>query len=279
MNTKMYPCLWFDGRAKEAALFYGSVFNHMTLIDDTPLVVCFEIEGMRIMGLNGGPMFNINPSISFFVTCETPEETERYYHTLMEGGNAMMPLDSYPWAEKYAWVIDKFGMTWQLMLGKLQTGEPKIVPCFLFTNAQYGKAQQAIQYYTSLFPDSKINELQLYQSGEPQPEGNLKFGRFTLNNLLLAAMEGSGNPDFNFNEGVSFVVECDTQEEIDTYWNTLTEGGEESMCGWLKDQFGVSWQIVPSILGKLMTDPDKGPRVMQAFLKMKKFDIETLLNV
>lgn len=94
----------------------------------------------------------------------------------------------------------------------------------------------------------------------------------------MIAMDGPGVHDYTFNEGVSFVVECESQKEIDYYWERLTEGGRESMCGWLEDKFGVSWQIVPAILGKLMSDPEKGPKVMQAFLKMKKFDIEALLK-
>src|ERR1700712_115446 len=138
MTNQIYPCLWFDGKAKAAAEFYCSVFKNSKIINDSPVVVTFELNGSRFMGLNGGP-------------------------------------------------------------------------------------------------------------------------------------------EFKFNEATSFVVNCDTQEEIDYYWNKLTaDGGKESQCGWLKDKFGVSWQIVPSILASLMTDPDKAKRVMQAFMKMKKFDIETL---
>src|SRR3954471_24285829 len=119
MKNAIYPCLWFDGNAKAAALFYCSIFNHSKIIDDNPMVVRFEIEGKLIMGLNGGPMFKINPSISLFVNCENDEEIERLYSKLTEGGSAMMPLDEYPWSKKYAWVIDQFGMTWQLMLTEL----------------------------------------------------------------------------------------------------------------------------------------------------------------
>ncbi len=137
MTNPIYPCLWFDGQAKPAAEFYCSVFKNSKIIADTPMVVTFELNGKKFMGLNGGPKFK-------------------------------------------------------------------------------------------------------------------------------------------FNEAVSFVVDCETQEEIDYYWNKLTEGGQESMCGWLKDKFGISWQIVPTILGELMSDPEKAPRVMQAFMQMKKFDIEKL---
>jgi predicted 3-demethylubiquinone-9 3-methyltransferase (glyoxalase superfamily) len=278
MKNIIYPCLWFDGNAKAAADFYCSIFNRSKIIDDTQMVVRFEIDGRLIMGLNGGPMYKINPSISLFVTCETNEEIETIWNKLIEGGSAMMPLDEYPWSKKYGWVVDKFGMTWQLMLGELPADGQKIIPCLLFVGDQYGRAEEAVKQYTSIFPNSEIRRLEIYEAGEPQPEGKLKFGDFTLQNELFAAMDGFGAHEFQFNEGVSFVVECDTQDEIDTYWDKLTEGGSESQCGWLKDRFGVSWQIVPAILSKLMADPEKAPRVLQAFLKMKKFDIETLLK-
>ena len=137
MSNSIYTCLWFDGQAKASAEFYCSVFKNSKILVDTPMVVNFELNGKKFMGLNGGPQFN-------------------------------------------------------------------------------------------------------------------------------------------FTEAVSFVVDCETQEEIDYYWSKLTEGGQESMCGWLKDKFGLSWQIVPTILGKLMSDPERAPRVMQAFMQMKKFDIEKL---
>lgn len=242
------------------------------------MVVRFEIEGKLIMGLNGGPMFKINPSISLFVTCETEEEIETLWSNLIDGGTIMMALDQYPWSQKYGWVVDKFGMTWQLMLGELPIGRQKIMPCLLFVGHQYGRAEEAIKQYTSIFPNSGINRLEMYHEGEPQQPGKLKFGDFRLQNELFAAMDGFGGHEFQFNEGVSFVVECDTQDEIDAYWTKLTAGGSESQCGWLKDKFGVSWQIVPTILSELMSDPEKAPRVVQAFMKMKKMDIETLLK-
>lgn len=278
MKKNPYPCLWFDGNAKAAADFYCSIFNHSKISDETPMVVRFEIEGRLMMGLNGGPMFKINPSISLFVTCETNEEIETIWSKLIEGGSAMMPLGEYPWSKKYGWLVDKFGMTWQLMLGELSSGQQKIMSCFLFVGDQYGRAEEAIKLYASIFPNSEIGRLEIYEVGEPQPEGKLKFGDFKLQNELFTAMDGFGGHEFQFNEGVSLVVECDTQSEIDTYWSKLTEGGSESQCGWLKDRFGVSWQIVPTILSKLLSDPEKAPRVIQAFLKMKKIDIETLLK-
>jgi predicted 3-demethylubiquinone-9 3-methyltransferase (glyoxalase superfamily) len=275
MATTIFPCLWFDGNAKEAATLYGSIFNNARITTDTPMVVQFEIEGFKIMGLNGGPMFKINPSISLFVNCATDEEIENIWNKLIDGGKAMMALDTYPWAEKYGWLVDQFGMTWQLMLDPKQQGQ-KITPSFLFVGAQYGQAQNAIKQYASIFANAKIHHMELYKEGEPQPAGNLKFGHFHLGNAMFAAMDGLGAHDFQFNEAVSLVVECDTQDEIDHHWNRLTEGGAASRCGWLKDQFGVSWQIIPKALSNLMTDPAKAPRVMQAIMGMQKLDLKTL---
>lgn len=279
MNNSIYPCLWFDGKAKEAAVFYNGVFSNAKIISENPIVSIFELHGKKFMGLNGGPMFTINPSISMFVTCTDDAEIEKYWNRLTEGGMVMMPLDKYPWAEKYGWVKDKYGMTWQLMIDDLSQVSQKINTAFLFSNKQFGKAKEAIDLYISIFPNSTAHHQELYKEGEGQPVGYLKFGHFTLNGELFAAMDGPGDHAFEFGEGLSIVVDCDTQEQIDHYWNALTsDGGKESQCGWLKDKFGVSWQIVPTILGKLMSDPEKSPRVMQAFMKMKKFDIEALLN-
>jgi predicted 3-demethylubiquinone-9 3-methyltransferase (glyoxalase superfamily) len=278
MKNNIVPCLWFDGKAKEAADFYCSVFSNSKVTTDTPMVVRFEIEGKQLMGLNGGAQFKINPSISFFVTCQTDEEINRIYKSLMEGGYALMDLDKYPWSEKYAWIADKFGLTWQLMLGTLPEGGQKITASFLFVGEQYGKAQDAIKLYTSIFPNSAIHHLETYKAGEEQSEGNLKFGHFSLSNEMFAAMDGIGNHNFKFNEAFSLMVECETQAEIDEYWTRLTEGGEESRCGWLKDRFGVSWQIVPKVLGRLMTDPSKAQRVMPKIMEMNKLDLEVLSN-
>jgi predicted 3-demethylubiquinone-9 3-methyltransferase (glyoxalase superfamily) len=278
MTNEIYPCLWFDSQAKEAAEFYCSTFPDSCITSENPMVVIFELEGKKFMGLNGGPMFKLNPSISMLVHCNTDEEIQSIWDSLSTGGSALMPLNNYPWSERYGWIKDKYGMTWQLMKGDLPMGAPKIKASFLFANKQYGRAEEAIKFYTSVFPDSAVQDIQLYQPGENQPEGKLMFGSFWLNQTLFSAMDGPGDHQFNFNEALSFVVNCEDQEEIDYYWVKLTEGGEESMCGWLKDKFGVSWQIVPVILGKLMSDPVKGPRVIKAFMQMKKFNIEALKN-
>jgi predicted 3-demethylubiquinone-9 3-methyltransferase (glyoxalase superfamily) len=278
MKNPIYPCLWFDGNAKAAAEFYCSIFANSKIAADTPMVVTFELSGKKFMGLNGGPQFKFNPSISFFVICETENEIDSVWNKLLEGAMVMMPLDKYPWSEKYGWLQDKFGISLQLMMGNAEAMGGKIIPAFMFTGSQAGKAEQAMNFYASIFSDSKIKDINRYIAGEHNVEDTIKHARFHLGKENFVAMDSSAPHGFQFNEAISFVVDCETQEEIDHYWNKLTEGGQESQCGWLKDKFGVSWQIVPTILGKLMNDPTKSQRVVAALMKMKKFDIEKLLK-
>jgi predicted 3-demethylubiquinone-9 3-methyltransferase (glyoxalase superfamily) len=278
MQHPIYPCLWFDGNAKEAAEFYCSVFKNSEVTIDTPMVVNFNIFGKKFMGLNGGPMFKINPSISMFVLCETIDETNEVWNKLQEDGKVLMPIDKYFWSERYGWVQDKYGMTWQVSIVNSVGDSRTITPSMLFTGNKFGKAEEAIKFYTGLFKNSSISGIHLYPAGDAN-EGKVMFAEFKLNDYKMIAMDGPGEHAFTFNEGLSLVVSCDTQEEIDHYWNKMiADGGNESMCGWLKDKFGVSWQIVPSVIGKLMTDPEKGGRAMQALMKMKKLVIEDLVN-
>lgn len=277
MPNQIYPCLWFNGNAKAAAEYYCSIFKNSKITVDTPLVVNFELGGKKFMGLNGGPNFTFTAAISFFVLLESINETNEVWNKLIEGGQALMPIDKYPWSERYGWVQDKFGLTWQVSIVNKAGDSQKIMPSMLFAGNQFGLAEEAIQFYTAVFNDSAADLMVHYPDGNPHA-GKLMYSEFNLNKYGIIAMDGPGDHKFTFNEAVSFVVNCDTQQEIDLYWNKLTEGGSESMCGWLKDKFGVSWQIVPTVLGKLMTDPEKASRVMQAFMKMKKFDIETLMN-
>ena len=152
----------------------------------------------------------------------------------------------------------------------------QITPCLWFDN----QAEEAAKFYTSIFKNSSIGSVSRYgKEGfefHGMPEGTAMTVVFQLNGQYYTAL--NGGPVFKFNEAISFQVFCETQEEIDHYWIKLTEGGSESQCGWLKDKYGVSWQIIPSILPKLMTDPTRAGRVTAAFMQMKKFDIEKLMN-
>jgi predicted 3-demethylubiquinone-9 3-methyltransferase (glyoxalase superfamily) len=277
MNNNIHPCLWFDGHAREAAALYCSLFENSRITVDTPMVVSFELTGKKFMGLNGGPVFTINPSISLFAVNPSVDETNKLWNTLIEGGAALMPIDKYPWSERYGWLRDRFGVTWQISAAYEEDAEQTITPSLLFTNQQFGRAAEAIQFYTSVFDNSATSNLIHYPAGDNNA-GKVMFSEFKLNKYNLIAMDGPGVHDYTFNEAVSLVVECETQEQIDYYWNKLTEGGKESRCGWLVDKFGISWQIIPAIIGRLMGDPEKGKRVMQAVMKMKKLDIATMID-
>ncbi len=278
MNNNIHSCWWFDGNAKEAADFYCNIFPESKITIDTPMVVNFELWGQKFMGLNGGPMFTKNPSISYFVVFDTTEEVDNAWTSLSEGGEVLMALDTYPWSEKYGWLQDKFGVSWQLSVGNLKDTGQRIAPSLMFVRDKAGRAEAAIKLYTALFENSSISGVHHYGEGEGDRPDLVKHAQFIIDGKTFMAMDSSRPHDFDFNEGISLVVECKTQEEIDKYWNALTERGEESMCGWLKDEFGVSWQIIPADLGKWMSDPEKRDRVMQKVMSSKKFNIEELKN-
>lgn len=293
-KNKISHCLWFDRQAEEAAQYYTSVFSN-TLITgmqtnpmDTPsgkantiLVATITLEGQDFMLLNGGPHFKPNPSISFMVNCATAEEVETLWNRLSEGGTPRMALDSYPFSDKYGWIEDQYGVNWQLILPK-ENASQKVVPSLMFVKENYGKAEAAVHYYTSIFHDAQPGIFSRYPAGmEPDQEGNIMYADFTLEGQRFAAMDSAHDHSFQFDEGVSFEVLCNSQEEIDYYWEKLTaNGGKEVQCGWLKDPFGVSWQITPDIMPELLgsKDPEKAKRAMQAMMQMVKLDMQKLKN-
>jgi predicted 3-demethylubiquinone-9 3-methyltransferase (glyoxalase superfamily) len=148
----------------------------------------------------------------------------------------------------------------------------KITPCLWFDT----EGEEAAKFYTSVFPNSKITNVSRYGSDGPRPEGTAMTVAFELEGQAFVAL--NGGPQFKFTEAVSFLVNCETQEQVDAYWSKLSEGGEEGPCGWLKDKFGLSWQIIPAALPRLLSDPDpeKAQRVMQAMLQMKKIEVDVL---
>lgn len=282
MNNNIFPCLWYDENAKESAEFYCKIFNGKTTAD-TPVVMNIELFGQKMMLLNGGPQFKKNASVSFMVICETEDEVDQYWNQLIDGGMALMPLDSYSWSKKYGWLKDKYDVTWQIFLGENQTGQ-KIIPTLMFIHENDGKAMTAMEFYTKTFPNSRIGNILKYgdgSEGHPATEDpeNIQHAHFVIDDYSLFCMDNSYDHQFDFNEAISMVVMTDDQEQTDHYWNTLTSnGGRESMCGWLKDQFGFSWQIVPKRLIQLMSDPDpvKAQKVVKAMMRMQKIIIEDL---
>jgi predicted 3-demethylubiquinone-9 3-methyltransferase (glyoxalase superfamily) len=157
--------------------------------------------------------------------------------------------------------------------------QQKITPTLMFTGGVCGKAEEAIRHYASVFHNSKIGDIFRYGRGEdPEKEGTIKFAPFTLDGQQFAAMDSARGHNFDFNEAISFMVYCDTQDEIDYYWEKLSVVPAAEQCGWVKDRFGLSWQIVPRMMETIFKDRNqkKLAQVTQAFLKMKKFDIEAL---
>ena len=285
-NNNIVPHLWFDMEAIEVANFYVSIFpgseiTGQTAISGTPGgdvdVVTFDLSGNSFVAINAGPMFKINPSISFYVYCGSEQEVGRLYNELSNGGMVMMPLDKYPWSGKYAWIQDKFGLTWQLDINDV-IGHQKILPSLLFANEKYDRVKEAVGFYTSVFTGSKIIMEAPYDKSANLPDDTLLFAQFKLDNFLINAMSSILKHDFDFNEAVSLMVYCETQDEIDYYWNKLADEGEEQQCGWIKDKFGVSWQVVPTEMDKMMmtTNQVQLDRVTVAMLKMIKLSISGL---
>lgn len=278
MNNSIYPCIWCNNNAKEMADFYCNTFPETKISDENPVVVMLEMFGQKLMLLNGGDIFKPNPSISLMFLTMSEKEVEEIWNNLIREGESVMPLDTYPFSPKYGWVQDKYGVSWQLYTARDENHIiQKMVPTLMFMGAQNGRAEEAAQLFTSLFPNSAMRGIMHYGAESGETETSVQHGEFLINEYLLMMMDSSLEHKFSFTEGVSLVVECDYQEEIDNYWDVLTSnGGKESQCGWLKDQFGISWQIIPAQLDEWLK---KSPKVMEEVLKMKKIDIKTLKGV
>ncbi|WP_394232019.1 VOC family protein [Niallia oryzisoli] len=295
INQKIVPHLWYDKEAKEAAKFYTSIFpdskiTNITTIHDTPSgdsdIVTFQLWGQKFMAISAGPFFKINPSVSIMVNFDPSREQDArekintIWNKLSEDGTVLMPIDKYPFSERYGWVQDKYGLSWQLILTNPEGEErPSMIPSLLFVGDQCGNAEEAIQFYLSIFKNSKQGHIARYPKGmEPDIEGTIMFSEFLLENQWFVAMDSAHEHKFSFNEAFSFMVYCDTQAEIDHYWERLSAVPEAEQCGWLKDQYGVSWQIVPREMDEMMSKgtPEQVTRVTKAFLNMKKFNLAEL---
>jgi len=285
---KIVPHLWFDTQAIEAAGFYTSLFDDSRIVSTSKMEstpsgtvesATIILSGQEFALLSAGPFFKFTPALSFSVACGTKEEADRIWNVLREGGSELMPLGEYPFSERYGWLSDKYGLSWQIIYNGGKAVGQKITPSLMFTGAICGKAEEAARFYTSLFGGSSVGGILHYGPGEkPDHEGSLKHGSFTLEGQGFAAMDSAYDHGFSFNEAISLMVFCANQEEIDYYWSRLSAHPESEQCGWLKDRFGLSWQIVPRVLGEMMGDKDvaKAKRVQEAFLAMKKFDIAEL---
>ncbi len=293
---KIVPHLWFDTQAKEAANFYVKAFGgdskiiSSSVLKNTPSgdcdVVGFSLRGFEFLSISAGPYFTPNPSISFMVNFDPSRDPEAKEHLtalwniLSAGGKELMPLQEYPFSKWYGWIQDTYGFSWQLILTD-PDGDPRpfIIPSLMYTQKMVGRCDEALDFYVSVFKNSKRGITARYPAGmAPDKEGNIMFADVQLEGQWFAAMESAREHGYSFNEAVSLLIRCKDQEEIDYYWDKLSAVPETEQCGWLKDKYGVSWQVNPTDLDDMMQSGDQAKidRVTQAFLKMKKFDLKTL---
>lgn len=279
MKKLVTPCLWFDGRAKEAAEFYSTNLPDTKIVAQSPIVTEIEISEHHFTLLDGGPMYQPNPSISFTYQIDTVEEIDKIWRAFKENGSVLMELDKYPWSERYGWLNDKFGISWQFIVGDLKQFGQKIIPALMFTQDKYGRAEEAINFYSTVFKEAKVDGIFRYEANNsPEEEGKIAHSQIELSGQKFQLLESIQSHQFTFSEGVSLIIHCANQAEIDYYWDKLTEGGEESMCGWLKDKFGVSWQVVPDALIEIMNDPNRAEKAVKAFMNMRKLNIQEILE-
>ena len=284
---KVTTCLWFDTQAEDEVKFYSSVFKNlktgrMARYNEASAKISgqeagsvmtleFNVEGTKFLGLNGGPQFKFSPAISLSVACESESEIREIWEKLSSHGKIRMGLDKYPWAPLYGWTSDKFGLDWQLTFVTSPRSQ-KVVPSLLFTGSLLGKGEEAIKFYTNALEFSKVERMV-----KDEKTKTITYSEFKLRDQLFSLMEGQSPHDYESSMATSFVIYCENQFEIDKYWNKLQAGGgSPGQCGWLKDKYGFSWQIVPSILAELLTNPATSKRTMKALLTMHKLDIEGL---
>jgi len=296
MSQKITPNLWFDG-AKEAVDFYLDAFPGSKIVNtiyypNSPeegladfqleyagkeLGIDFEIAGQRFTAINAGPMFKFNPSISFMVNFDPSrdeqarENLDKLWEKLLNGGEVLMELGEYPYSKRYGWVKDRFGLTWQLILTDPE-GDPRpfIIPSLMFAGKNTNHAEEAANYYVSVFKNAKLGEVARYpEASGPANAGSIMFADLMLESQWFAVMDSGVEQDFTFNEAVSFAVECEDQAEIDELWSKLSKVPESEQCGWCKDQYGVSWQIIPKNMNQLMEKPGAYVKMME----MKKLVI------
>lgn len=292
---KIFPFIWYEDKAEEAMQFYVSAFANSKVgnvkryptdyqVGPVPgmggkvLTGVFEIDGYRMMCLDGGPFFKLTPTISISVQCKDEAEIDALHAKLRDGGADLMPLNTYEWSKKYAWINDKYGLSWQLNVpNDYSQIKNRFAETKMFHGAINGKAEEAINFYTSIFPDSKVDGVYRHDKEMMGAmPGMLAHADYTLMGQSFMALDGGTVHKFGVTGAISLLVECANQAEIDKYWSALSADPAAEQCGWCKDKFGFSWQIVPD-MGKWVGDESAGAqRATAAMLEMKKIIIADL---
>lgn len=292
-EQKIIPSLWFDNSCEKAMNFYVAAFpdssisriqyypedatdEHLQGMNGKVLHGEFKLAGQKFNGLDGGPIFAFNPAQSFMIICESRDEADGYWQKLSgTGSTVLMELGEYPFSPRYGWIQDKFGLSWQVMFADAERVQlPKIVPAIMFIHDNAGKAPSARDFYLNVFKPSQAGVTAYYEPGTaPDDASKVAYTDFRLADTWFALMEsGRDMHEFDINEAVSFTINCADQAEIDYYWNELSAVPESEQCGWCKDEFGISWQIIPENMDELISMP----AAMDAMMQMKKIDIAAL---
>lgn len=291
---KIVPSLWFDHVAAAAATFYAEAIPGTTVTDTQyypleglldfqqefagkELTVEFEVQGYRFVAINAGPEFRVNPSVSFMLNFDPSrderarEHLDEVWAALSDGGTELMPLGEYEFSPHYGWIQDRYGVSWQLILTD-PAGEPRpfVIPNLLFGGPAQNRAGEAMEYYASVFAGSAAGDVWRYPDAVgPAPAGSIMFGELNLFGQWFALMDSAVEQDFTFNSGVSLMLQCEDQEQLDRYWHELSAVPEAEQCGWLVDRLGLSWQVVPANMRELM----QAPGSFEKLLAMKKIEI------
>ncbi|EPE62478.1 3-demethylubiquinone-9 3-methyltransferase family protein [Exiguobacterium sp. S17] len=292
ITQPIIPCIWFEQDVEAIADWYVSVFpdsfvDYTTKLIDTPpgetTVVTVSLFGQFFQLLGAGTLKERNPSFSYMVSLPTSEEVDTLWDKLSDGADVLTPLDTYDFSERYGWLKDKHGVSWQIMHNggmDIQT----VTPCLLFVGEAFGRAEAAMDDWVTVFPDSYVLDDQLIRYDKDdgiELEGKLNYARFVLSGREFVVMDSAEHHQFAFNEMQSLIAFCETQEQINAHWDELSSVPEAEQCGWLQDRYGVSWQIVPWEMEEMLTTgtPEQLARVTAAFLPMKKIELTELRKV
>ncbi len=292
--VRIVPCIWLDDQAEAAASFYVSAFaegrvdavaryprsgeNPSNRPPGSVLTVDFTVAGQRFTLLNGGPSFKPNPSVSFHVHLPDAAAVDALHAGLGAGGMDLMPLDAYPWSPRFVWLQDRFGVSWQLM-ARTDAARPTVVPAVMFGGPQHGRARDAIAAYVAALPGSRVVQVEDFGEGEGGEVGTVKQAAVELLGQPFVAMDGGSGHAFGFDMGLSLQVMCADQAEVDAVAAALAaDGGTEDQCGWVRDRFGLWWQVVPEQVGAWMASDDEAARdrVFKALLPMHRLDVTAL---
>lgn len=268
-------CIWIDGDAAEAATYYAQALP-LTASAPGAGVTTLSIDGTPLLLLGADATYSPNPSISGFLrfssekfgSREQAEEALRTVYAAIGEGGDLMPLQAYPFAPLFAWVRDRYGFTWQLLLEETPSGLPFFTPCFMFGNVAHGKCEQATDTWMALLGGERLSLTRHGEGSYLEPEA-VQMTTFTMGGGVFTAIDAGTFHDFTFDPGVSITLLYKDQAGIDGAWSVLSQVADAERCGWCVDAYGVSWQVLPHNIGELMADTDARAKLMD----MGKIDL------